>query len=75
MIFINSASSAAPLQRCYLPGVCTHTDAEGKQKGQSPEFLNTLYNPCKAGGGDIMFDSPSPKEERKDENKMVDKWT
>ena len=37
MIFLNSASSAAALV-FYLPGVCTHTDTEGKtEKGQSPE--------------------------------------
>ena len=30
MIFLNSASSAAALV-FYLPGVCTHTDTEGKQ--------------------------------------------
>ena len=31
MIFLNSASSAAALV-FYLPGVCTHTDTEGKQR-------------------------------------------
>ena len=31
VIFLNSASSAAALV-FYLPGVCTHTDAEGKQR-------------------------------------------
>ena len=31
VIFLNSASSAAALV-CYLPGVCTHTDTEGKQR-------------------------------------------
>ena len=35
VIFLNSASSAAALE-FYLPGVCTHTDTEGKQ---SPEYL------------------------------------
>ena len=30
-IFLNSASSATALV-FYLPGVCTHTDAEGKQR-------------------------------------------
>ena len=51
VIFLNSASSAEALV-FYLPGVCTHTDTEGKQ---SPEyfkifeqkntqyFMNTLY--------------------------------
>ena len=29
--FLNSASSAAALV-FYLPGVCTHTDTEGKQR-------------------------------------------
>ena len=38
MIFLNSASSAAALV-FYLPGVCTHTDTEGKQ---SPEYFNIL---------------------------------
>ena len=45
MIFLNSASSVAALV-FYLPGVCTHTDTEGKQ---SPEYLkkigkNTIFN-------------------------------
>ena len=31
VIFFNSASSAAALV-FYLPGVCTHTDTEGKQR-------------------------------------------
>ena len=31
MIFLNSASSAAALV-FHLPGVCTHTDTEGKQR-------------------------------------------
>ena len=31
LIFLNSASSAAALV-FYLPGVCTHTDPEGKQR-------------------------------------------
>ena len=31
VIFLNSAGSAAALV-FYLPGVCTHTDTEGKQK-------------------------------------------
>ena len=31
MIFLNSASTAAALV-FYLPGVCTHTDTEGKQR-------------------------------------------
>ena len=50
-IFLNSASSAAALV-FYLPGVCTHTDAE-KEKGQSPEYFkisgkkhNILWTPC-----------------------------
>ena len=45
MIFLNSANSAAALV-FYLPGVCTHTDTEGKQ---SPEYFfligkNTIFN-------------------------------
>ena len=35
VIFVNSASSAVALV-FYLPGVCTHTDTEGKQ---SPEYF------------------------------------
>ena len=31
LVFLNSASSAAALV-FYLPGVCTHTDTEGKQR-------------------------------------------
>ena len=31
MIFLTSASSAAALV-FYLPGMCTHTDTEGKQR-------------------------------------------
>ena len=31
VIFLNSASSAAALV-FYLPGVCTHSDTEGKQR-------------------------------------------
>ena len=53
MIFLNSASSAAALV-FYLPGVCTHTDTEGKQRkgrvrnifkiSEKTQFLmNTLY--------------------------------
>ena len=53
MIFLNSASSAAALD-FYLPGVCTHTDTEGKQrkarvrnifkKSEKIQYLmNTLY--------------------------------
>ena len=45
MIFLNSVSSAAALV-FYLPGVCTHTDTEGKQ---SPEYFlkiekSTIFN-------------------------------
>ena len=49
MVFLNSASSAAALV-VYLPGVCTHTDTEGKtEKGQSQEYFkifgkNTILN-------------------------------
>ena len=34
VIFLNSASSAAALV-FYLPGMCTHTGTEGKQKGRN----------------------------------------
>ena len=40
-IFLNSASSAAALV-FYLPGVCTHTDTEGKQK--KDRVQNTFQN-------------------------------
>ena len=45
VIFLNSASFAAALV-FYLPGVCTHTDTEGKQ---STEYFkkfgkNTIFN-------------------------------
>ena len=45
MIFLNSVSSAAALV-FYLPGVCTHTETEGKQ---SPKYfqifeINTIFN-------------------------------
>ena len=39
MIFLNSAGSAAALV-FYLPGVCTHTDTEGKQR--KPRVWNIL---------------------------------
>ena len=53
MIFLNSASFAAALV-FYQPGVCTHTDTEGKQrkakvrnifkKSEKTQYLmNTLY--------------------------------
>ena len=53
MIFLNSASSAAALV-FYLPGVCTHTDTEGKQRKtrvrnilksleKTQYLMNTLY--------------------------------
>ena len=46
VIFLNSVSSAAALLVFYLPGVCTHTNTEGKQ---SPEYFklfekNTIFN-------------------------------
>ena len=57
-LFLNSASSAAALV-FYLPGMCTHTDTEGKQrkprvrnilkKSEKIHYLmNTLYmnDPC-----------------------------
>ena len=51
--FLNSASSAAALV-FYLPGVCTHTDTEGKQRkarvqnilkssGKKQYLMNSLY--------------------------------
>ena len=49
LIFLNSASSGAALV-FYLPGVCTHTDAEGKQrKARVRNILkssekNTIFN-------------------------------
>ena len=48
MIFLNSASSAAALLVFYLPGMCTHTDTEGKQKKAREYFKifgkNTIFN-------------------------------
>ena len=42
VIFLNSGSSAAALV-FYLPGVCTHTDTEGKQrKTRVGNFLKSL---------------------------------
>ena len=38
VIFLNSASSAASLV-FYLPGVCTHTESEGKQRKGSDQFF------------------------------------
>ena len=49
MIFLISASSAAALV-FYLPGVCTHTDTEGKQRKTRVENFfessekNTIFN-------------------------------
>ena len=45
MIFLNSANSAAALV-FYQPGVCTHTDTEGKQrKARVRNILkNTIFN-------------------------------
>ena len=40
MIFLNSASSAAALV-FYLPGVCTHTNNEGRP--ESGIFFNVQY--------------------------------
>ena len=47
MIFLNSGSAAAALV-FYPPGVCTHTETEGKQR-KSPEYFkifekNTIFN-------------------------------
>ena len=43
--FLNSASSAAALV-FYLPGVCTHTDPEGKQSLEYFKIFgkNTIFN-------------------------------
>ena len=49
MIFLNSASSAAALV-FYLPGVCSHTDTEGKQRNARVRNIlkssekNTIFN-------------------------------
>ena len=45
MIFLNSASSAEALV-FYLPGVCTHTDTEGKQSPKNilKSSKNTIFN-------------------------------
>ena len=49
MIFLNSASFAAALV-FHLPGVCTHTDTEGKPKEARVQniyfkiFENTIFN-------------------------------
>ena len=48
-VFLNSASSAAALV-FYLPGVCTHTDTEGKQRKARVRNIfensdkNTIFN-------------------------------
>ena len=43
--FLNSASSAAALV-FYLPGMCTHTDTEGKQSQEYFKIFgkNTIFN-------------------------------
>ena len=54
VIFLNSASYAAALV-FYLPGVCTHTDTEGKQRKarvrnilkSSDKKHNIQWTPCK----------------------------
>ena len=49
VIFLNSASSATALV-FYLPGVCTHTDTEGKQRKARVRNIfknsekNTIFN-------------------------------
>ena len=43
MIFLNSASSAAALM-FYLPGMCTHTGTEGKQRKVRVFEKNTIFN-------------------------------
>ena len=65
VIFLNSASSAAALV-FYLPGVCTHTDTEGKQrKARVRNILksfekNTIFNEHRVGN----FDSWKNKLDR-----------
>ena len=51
VIFLNSASSAAALV-FYLPGVCTHTDTEGKQSSEYSKKIgkNTIFNEHPVGG-------------------------
>ena len=46
--FLNSASSAVALV-FYLPGVCTHTDTEGKQRKAR------VRNICKKSGKNTIF--------------------
>ena len=41
VIILNSAISAAALV-FYLPGICTHTDTEGKQKKEYPEYFKII---------------------------------
>ena len=50
VIFLNSASSAAALVFYYMPGECTHTDTEGKQRKARVRNIsknsekNTIFN-------------------------------
>ena len=43
VIFLNSVISVAALV-FYLPGVCTHTDAEGKQSLEYFEIFEKKHN-------------------------------
>ena len=75
MIFLNSASSAAALV-FYLPGACTHTDTEGKQrKARVLNILkirkkhNILWTPCS-----IVYVTMPDKKDIGIVGKMLD-WT
>ena len=54
LIFLNSASSAAVMV-FYLPGMCTHTDTEGKQRKTRVRNIlkssekNTIFNELHVG--------------------------
>ena len=56
VIFLNSATSAAALV-FYLPGVCTHTDTEVKQRKARVRNVfkifenNTIFNEHPVGAG------------------------
>ena len=56
MIFLNSARSAAALV-FYLPGVCTHTDTEGKQRTTRVRNILKFF-----GKNTIFNEHPVPKQ-------------
>ena len=64
MIFLNSASVAAALV-FYLPGVCTHTDTEGKQRKTRFRNIikylekNKIFNEHPVYRHDAITDLPS----------------